>query len=69
MKPLTAEQLIPSLKVQIDLITDPKEKKKVHNWILGVMESEEQRKERLNNLLDNKERYKIRNKKAPQWQN
>lgn len=63
---MTAEQLIPSLKVQIDLITDPKEKNKVHNWILGVMESNEQRKERLNNLLDNKERYRVKNKKVPQ---
>lgn len=70
---MTAEQLIPALKVQIDLMTDPKEKNKVHNWILGVMESNEQRKERLNGLLDSKERYTIKknkreNKKAPSKQ-
>lgn len=64
---MTAEQLIPSLQVQLDLISDPLERKKVFNWILGVIDSQEQRKKRLHELLDNRERYQIKkkNKKSP----
>lgn len=56
--------MIPFLKVQLDLVIDPKEKSKVHNWILGVMESREQREKRLNNLLNGKKRYQIKKKKS-----
>ncbi|WP_018676407.1 hypothetical protein, partial [Riemerella columbina] len=60
---MTAEQLIPVLKSQLNLVCDPKELDKIHSWMLGVAESKEKRKKRLHAMFNSIERYKIPEKK------
>ena len=56
---MTAEQF----KNMYNLVTDAKEIEKVKRWMLGVAESDELKRERLHEMLDTKEEYKI--KKIP----
>lgn len=60
---MTAEQLIPVLKSQLNLVCDPKELDKIHSWMLGVAESKEKRKKRLHAMFNGIERYKIPEKR------
>lgn len=60
---MTAEQAYPAVKMLIQQVQNPSERKKLETMILGAVESFEKRKARISAQLEKYDRYQIKKSK------